>query len=187
MHVTRCFVAVPLLPPALAVARRLLDQLSSQLKHVRWTRPDQLHVTVKFLGDIDNRELPEVCRELRSACATIEPFTTGLRGLGTFPKDKPPRVLWAKVEPHSQPLVQLYERLEANLQTLGIPQEARAYTPHLTLGRVGRGADVDQVRATVESLAAEVESVFDVNEVILFSSFRERGNVIHEPIDTVEL
>ena len=187
MYSTRCFVAVPLPPPASTVARKLISEMKQTTNNIKWTRPEEMHITLKFLGELDNRDLLRVGEELRNGCADIEPFTASLHGLGTFPKNKPPRVLWAGVDEGREVFEQLYQHLDQALIELGIPQEGKAYTPHLTLGRVGRGTDLQVLAAEMQRLAPEMKAPFDVNEVILYTSIRAKGGFIHEPIDTVEL
>ena len=139
MQTTRTFIAVEVGSPAREVMLRLIKQLSSELEGVRWTQPDQLHLTLKFLGDIDNRSLPEICTQMRAACEGIEAFSVALEGLGAFPKNKPPRVLWAGIEQGAAQLSTLHQRLESSLHSVGAPNEGRGYTPHMTLGRINRG------------------------------------------------
>lgn len=187
MYSTRCFIAVPLQPPASTVARKLLDRLKQTVGNVKWTRPEELHITLKFLGELDNRDLLRVGQELRKACADIGPFSASLNGLGTFPKHKPPRIVWAGIDEGREIFERLYHHLDQSLIELGVPQEGKAYTPHLTLGRVGRGADLELLAATMQAVAPEMNALFDVDEVVLFTSLREKGGFVHEPIDTVEL
>jgi RNA 2',3'-cyclic 3'-phosphodiesterase len=187
MYTTRCFIAVPLSPPASSVARRLVTQLQQQVPNVKWMRPEEMHITVKFLGELDNRDLLRVGEELRRACAEVEPFSASLEGLGTFPKNKTPRVIWAGVQGGREYFEQLYHQLDQALVELGVPQEGKAYTPHLTLGRVGKGVDMDLLMRSLQRAAPEMKGTFEVDEVVLFTSLREKGGFIHEPIDTVEL
>lgn len=187
MYTTRCFIAVPLSPPASSVARRLVTQLQQQVPNVKWTRPEEMHITVKFLGELDNRDLLRVGEELRQACGGLEPFSGTLEGLGTFPKNKTPRVIWAGVKLGREYFEQLYQHLDQALIELGVPQEGKAYTPHLTLGRVGKGVDLDLLTRTLQRTAPEMKANFEVDEVVLFTSIREKGGFAYEPIDTVEL
>ncbi len=187
MYTTRCFIATPLHSPAAAVARRIVGQLQNKVSHVKWMRPEEMHITIKFLGELDNRDLVRVSEELRKACSEVEPFSASLNGLGTFPKNKAPRVIWAGVDEGREYFEQLYQQLDRALIELGVPQEGKAYTPHLTLGRVGKGADVELLTKTLQQAAPEMQGVFEVDEVILYTSIREKGGFIYEPIDTVEL
>ena len=187
MQTTRTFIAVEIGSPAREVMLRLLKQLTSELDGVRWTQPDQLHLTLKFIGDIDNRTLPDICNQIRAACAGVDAFAASLKGLGAFPKNKPPRVLWVGLADGIEPLKLINQRLESSLAGVGIPSEGRAYAPHLTLGRINRGADQQQI-ATRMACDSETEFArFDVSDVLLIASVRERNRMLYETIDSVPL
>lgn len=180
-------MAVELDPGTIAALNRVVHQLRGQLNDVRWTRPDRLHLTLKFIGEIDNRLLPQLCTSVRDACLGVAPFRLGIAGLGAFPKDKAPRVLWAGISEGAEQLRELAERLEMHLAELGIPRESRLYTPHLTLGRFGRGASKESAGAILGSFAERVQAHTEIDQVVLMSSLREQGETVYEPIDTVEL
>ncbi len=187
MYSTRCFVAVPVGPPAISVLGRLLARLSAEVPGVKWTRPEQLHISVKFLGELDNRDLLTVCEELAKICAPLEPTSASLSGLGTFPKNKPPKVVWVGLDLGRELLEQLYQQLDQAFIAMGIPQEGRAYTPHLTLGRVARDTDLQLLERTMQSIEPEVQTLFDIEEVVIYASLREKSGVVYEPIETIVL
>ncbi len=187
MESTRAFVAVELGAGTTSYLERLIKQLKGQVADVRWSRPEQLHLTLKFVGEVDNRELPQLCDRVRAACFELPPFSLELKGLGAFPQNKPPRVLWVGVEEGTDELRALAERLDEQLAGLGIPRETRQFTPHLTLGRVGRNADVEQLRTAIEKLANQVTLRCEVDEVVLMASIKQQAETVYEPIDTVEL
>ena len=81
----------------------------------------------------------------------------------------------------------LHDRLYQELSDLGIPHEGRAYTPHVTLGRVARGSNSQAIQQALEAAAEQVEVRFDVNEVMLLASLREQGKMTYQPLDVVEL
>jgi RNA 2',3'-cyclic 3'-phosphodiesterase len=187
MYSTRCFIAIPVLPPAATNVLRIVADLRNSVDNVKWTREEELHITLKFLGEMDNRDLLTVSSELRRICQTVEAFTASLDGISTFPRGKPPRIVWAGIQAGRDSLVSLYEQLDAAMVQLGVPQEGRAYTPHLTLGRVGRGADLERLQQHLQRVDSGMQGSFDVNEVILFASLRERGKLVYEPLDRIEL
>lgn len=187
MQTTRTFIAIEIGSPAREVMLRLIKQLAGELNGVRWTQPDQLHLTLKFIGDIDNRTLPEICNQMRAACMGVDAFSASLRGLGAFPKNKPPRVLWVGFKDGIEPLTLINHRLETLLVGSGVPSEGRAYAPHLTLGRINRGADQQQIAARMARDSETEFAAFDVSDVHLIASIRERNRMIYETIDSVPL
>ncbi len=103
---------------------------------VRWIRPENVHLTLKFLGDIPNGELLDrVGVALEAVCGRHEPFEAGTSAFGAFPSTGRARILWAGIDEGSDRLRALAEDVETSLEPLGFGREDRAYTPHLTLGR----------------------------------------------------
>jgi 2'-5' RNA ligase len=109
---------------------------------VSWVKRENLHVTVKFLGEIAEEQLEELKLVAQAAWAGMggKPFSLGLDRLGAFPSPARPRVIWAGSSAPPQEIIKLYEQLERELEPLGFPPEGKPYTPHVTLGRVKGGA-----------------------------------------------
>lgn len=187
MESTRAFVAIELGWGTTGILERVIKHLKSQNPGIRWSQPEQLHLTLKFVGEVDNRQLPQLCDKVRAACSKTSPFSLELKGIGAFPLDKPPRVLWVGVDDGTDELRQLAERLDEELSSLGIPRETRQFKPHLTLGRIGRNADVEKLQQSIEPLADQVAIRCEIDEVRLMASIKQRAETIYEPIDTVEL
>jgi 2'-5' RNA ligase len=132
----RTFVAI-LLPDDV---RRALAASVAQLRtvgnDVAWVGPDNFHLTLKFLGPVDADRLPAVTDALTDAAGGCPSFQLGIRGLGAFPSPARPRVLWAGVDAGAAPAAALAARIDDGLEALGFKREARAFSPHVTLGRV---------------------------------------------------
>jgi 2'-5' RNA ligase len=187
MDSSRVFVAIELDTASAGSIARLVQGLKAKLPDVRWSRPEQLHLTLKFIGEVDNRELPQFCQALREACAGIDAFSLELGGLGAFPKNKPPRVVWVAAEDPQGVLGTLAERLDERMSALGIPRENRAFTPHLTLGRVSKGADLQRLQQAMEQATAQIAARCEVDELVLLASVKEQGQVVYEALDRVAL
>jgi 2'-5' RNA ligase len=125
----RCFVAIDL-PDDL---RQMLARLVAGIGGVRPTPPQQLHLTLAFLGEVEEPTVALLGREL--AAIAGEPFTVPLRGCGCFPDRRRPRVLWAGLEPVPR-LGRLYREVAAAVGRCGITLEERSFTPHITLARL---------------------------------------------------
>ena len=137
----RAFIAV--FPPpeiqAAAIAQALetvqrLGECASD--RVRWVRPENVHLTLKFLGNVRKEILGDLCAALEEACAGHAPFDVALVGFGAFPSAQRARILWAGVGVGSDQLRALATDLQDTLAPLGFEREERAFTPHLTLGRL---------------------------------------------------
>ena len=136
----RIFVAV-FPPPAV---RRALSDAARELPvvgEVRWVRPENVHLTLKFLGDVPEDDLGHIAEALEQLRLRYGPFEAELSGFGAFPSARRARILWAGIGEGSEPLRALAGDVEASLERLGFEREDRVYVPHLTLGRA-RGRPV---------------------------------------------
>jgi RNA 2',3'-cyclic 3'-phosphodiesterase len=133
---TRTFIAIEL---SKAIRDRLVDlqeQLRASDHDVKWVEPENLHVTLLFLGEVDDRELPAVCSAVQEALAGTSAFAMSVHGAGCFPNPRRPRVLWVGIGQGMQEVDAVHDALEAPLLELGCyRREERRYTPHITLGR----------------------------------------------------
>ena len=136
----RTFVAVfppPEIRRALVGAARELPVVGE----VRWARPENVHLTLKFLGNVSGEDLDGVAEALEPVRPRHGPFEAELSGFGAFPSARRARILWAGIGEGSEPLRALARDVETSLEPLGFEREDRAYVPHLTLGRA-RGRPV---------------------------------------------
>jgi len=156
MTTLRTFIAVDLSPELRANLGDLQDRLRGELGRgsVRWVQPQGIHLTLKFLGDTRRQQLDEIQRALARAAATVEPFTISAGGAGCFPNARQPRVVWVGLEETSGALLRLRNAVESEVSPLGFPIEKRPFQPHLTLGRVQRGASSADVRRVGQVVAA---------------------------------
>ncbi len=133
---TRTFIAIEL---GKAVRDRLIglqESLTASAAGVKWVEPENLHVTLLFLGEVDDRELPGVCRAVQEALSEHAEFTLSVEGVGCFPNLRRLRVVWVGVGQGLQEVVAVHDALERPLLALGCyRREQRRYTPHVTLGR----------------------------------------------------
>ena len=166
----RLFVAVTF--PA-ALRERLWRQTAEMRAGeapVRWVGPDRLHLTLKFLGGVEEARVPEISRAVSAAARVGEPFRLALRGAGGFPSLDRARVWWVGVEPAPE-LLALQARVEDGLAELGVEREDRPFHPHVTLGRTRRRAGAAAVRAVAAAARrASLEAEHRVEEIELVRS-----------------
>lgn len=153
--VMRCFVAVDVASPSL---RRSLEAAQLGLRRafgpndpVKWVAVHQLHVTMKFLGEIPEEAALRAGEAMGRAAAALPPFDVRIAGLGAFPSPERPSVIWAGVGAGKAELVRLASLVEAQMEAEAFPRERRPFQAHLTLGRVREGARVPA--AAVQALA----------------------------------
>jgi 2'-5' RNA ligase len=129
----RSFIAIKI--PGLGPLRKVLKELAAMGRALKPVEPDNLHVTLKFLGNTDVNIIPDVRSVLERAARTRGPCKLTVRGLGVFPHAQRPNVVWAGLE-GAQTLVELAAELETGLELHGFARENRPFAPHLTLARV---------------------------------------------------
>jgi 2'-5' RNA ligase len=156
MPLVRAFIAIELPPDVLAQIGRLQDRVRQDVPPglVRWVRPAGIHLTLKFLGDVDQGQLPEIGRALCEACARHAPLELQIGELGCFPNARRPRVLWVGVQDEGAALRDLQRDVERAISPLGFPPDRRGFHPHLTLGRVKASRPSRRKQAEWEALGA---------------------------------
>lgn len=139
----RTFVAVELDTPLRQALARAQTQLRGRLEQaagpgvrVQWVKPDSIHLTLKFLGDIPEERVAEIKNALAGVTARHVRFQVQAEGLGAFPGPRAPRVLWVGLPEHGGELTRLASDVEAALVAIGFAQESKPFHPHLTLARI---------------------------------------------------
>jgi 2'-5' RNA ligase len=142
-EILRTFIAIELDEPLRLAIGRVQGKFKRQAPpgSVKWVAPDGIHLTLKFLGDTPASRLSEIEAALRAACAGYMPFECSVEGRGCFPNFRRPRVIWVAVRDKGQMLARLQAAVEKHVAPLGWPTEERGFSPHLTLGRVAKGAN----------------------------------------------
>lgn len=179
----RSFLAIPL--PAELQQRLfgLQQKLKQKLPELRLSPPENLHLSLQFLGDQPQALLDRIGCLMLPIGAIFPPFSVELKGVGSFPKGRHPRVIWLGVEPVA-PLLSLQAALADALGNLGLPREARPYQPHLTLGRLRR----PPVKTEVLERCRESDCGWlEVTSMILYGSRLTPQGAVHQPLVTVEL
>lgn len=175
----RLFIAVELPEEWLAALARVQEALrAAGLDALRWTRPEGVHLTLKFLGEVPEERLEEIVRAMTRAAARARPFALRLGRLGAFGGPQRPRVLWAGVEGELEALTRLWQALEAEITPLGFPQERDTFAPHLTLARVPEQAQHEASRTlavVLPRIALPEPPPLDVAEIALMRSLLGPG------------
>lgn len=185
----RSFIAIPLAANIAGNAAKLIRKLSGLDDGIKWVPPENLHLTLKFLGDVENVEIPQICDVLADICDEIKPFHLHVRGTGGFPNLEKPRVLYAGVDDPSGALVRMVAEIEVQLADLGFKPEPRDYRPHLTLGRP-RSRSRQAGNEVLEMLRENSEIEFgemEVDAIEFIASFLDKGGPTYQVMDTIEL
>lgn len=160
----RSFIAIEIPNPIQDVIARQTANLRKLYPYpkIRWVKPDNIHLTLKFLGNMSTSDLDKIAETISKDASLITPFSISFSGLGIFPNARKPRIIWMGIS--SPPiLLEFQSRIESILSNFGIQMEKRPFSPHITLGRFGD----DQINQNIENLVTELRSlnVSVINEV----------------------
>ncbi|UCD85024.1 MAG: RNA 2',3'-cyclic phosphodiesterase [Deltaproteobacteria bacterium] len=185
----RSFVAVELSPEIKDGITEIQERLRSSGADVRWVRPEGIHLTLKFLGDIEEEDIDNIAGCLKSAANGLNPFAVEIKEVGAFPNLRNPRTLWVGVT-ENRTLSSLQNEVEKALEGIGFPRENRPFRPHLTLGRVkSPKLKVKLIEALEKERAQEIFSPrqMSVEELTLFQSDLRPGGAVYTKLKTVKL
>jgi len=162
------------------------DRLKSVGGDIKWVRPESLHLTLKFLGDVDKNRIGDLAELIRKSIQGFKPFLASLSHTGAFPNSRRPNVLWVGVIEGKESLQMIAHRLNQSLISMGFEEERRKYHPHLTIGRV---RSMRKIRETVELLSSVPlkEKSFQVQELILMKSDLQSTGAIYTPLEHLKL
>jgi 2'-5' RNA ligase len=190
----RTFLAIEL--PAREKSRlaELERDFAEHRSVLKWVAPDLLHITLRFLGGVPAPNLPSIFDAATRSALALEPFVLRLSGLGAFPHVQTPKVVWVGLERDAgfTALESLFQRLDAELAAYGFPREERAFSPHITLGRVRESASGADRRRIGEMLAKvgerrQVRGSFWVTNLVIMRSDLSRTGSVYTPMAVAPL
>jgi 2'-5' RNA ligase len=171
MAKVRTFIAIELPADVVEGLARVQEKLGAAGAKVKWVERQNLHLTVKFLGDVDYEKTGEISRVISEAVADAAPFFLKVHGIGTFPKGgRAPRVVWAGLEGGTEPLDKIFNRLNRELVRFGVAYEKRRFSPHATIGRVRSAAGADRLAEAVREHADDDFGEAEVSGLVFFMS-----------------
>ncbi len=163
-------------------------KLKPELPGVGWVEPENLHVTLLYLGGVEDRHLLSVCRCVEKTVGGAVPFNISVGSLGCFPNPRRPRVLWAGLQVGAEEVTAIHDELEEPLLDLGCyRREERQYTPHVTLGRITTEQNVDELAAILAQHAAWKAGDYQVREILVMSSDMTPTGPIYQIVSRVKL
>ncbi|KKM13103.1 hypothetical protein SY88_00685 [Clostridiales bacterium PH28_bin88] len=183
----RAFIAVEFVP----ALRRQLHLLQQNLKEsradVKWVEAENLHLTLHFLGEVEEGLILRVRNCMEKTGEEFSPFTISLAGTGTFPGPERPRVLWVGLANGSKLLAQLRQRLGDYLEEIGVSLDRRPFSPHITLGRVRSPLNADRLTAKMRAYAKDTWGSQEVTRLSLFESRLSREGPQYQRLTWVKL
>ena len=166
----RAFIAAGIDLPVLSRIGQLTDKLKKTGAGVKWVRPEAMHLTLRFLGSISEEQVDLADRAMIESARLVEPVEVEIKGFGTFPPKKRPRVLWLGLSAGAPELTALSEILEGKLAEQGFPPADKPFSAHLTLGRVKSGRGLKRAMEVLDSETKKSFGSFTVDALNLYQS-----------------
>jgi 2'-5' RNA ligase len=166
----RSFLAIELPKEIIGRLSEIQDNLKTSGSQVKWVKPESIHLTLKFFGNIEEKTVDDISQVLKKVTAKISAFDLDIKEIGVFPNMSRPRVIWVGVESSGRTLDILYKETESSLKKMGFEPEEREFRAHLTLGRVKSLKDKRQLIEQVEKLKGCEVGSFRVENLFLFKS-----------------
>ena len=166
----RSFVAFDLPRPVIEQLADAQKRLKQSASGVRWVSPGAIHLTINFLGDIDEELAPSIHQAMQESVAGSPALTLFLTEIGAFPNKSRPRVVWAGLGGDVEGLSRIKVRLDGLLEPLGFTPEKRPFKPHLTIGRVKKMNNPRQLNLALEQAEVADHAPFMVTDLVLYKS-----------------
>ena len=183
----RTFLAIELPETIRRKIEEVQGDLRSSRADVRWVNPEKIHLTLKFFGNIEEAKIDPIVKAVAGPVSNTQAFPLGVKGTGTFPHSRNPRVIWMGLVDGKGILIPLQRQLETELERIGFEPEGRAFQPHLTLGRVNSSRGREELVQRMERHQEEEFGEFEVSKVVLFKSDLRPTGPIYTPLREVRL
>jgi len=182
----RLFLALDLPPDINSEVERITARLQDLIRGVRWVKSDGVHLTLKFLGNVNECDIVRIDSALRPLCNREAPFNLTPDQLGFFPPSRRPRVIWLGVKGDLKRLSELHAMLEKSCSSLGFEADKRLFSPHVTLGRVRHPQEMGSLEEVKKRFADINKNIkikdfghFQINNLFLYSSELKRDGAVH--------
>lgn len=184
----RTFIGVEIAEKSRIQTGNFAKKLMATNSDVKWEPPHKYHVTLKFLDEILNEEVNDICLRVQRAVQDFPPFTLGICGAGAFPSIEKPRTVWVGVREGREEMIELARCVDRAMQEAGFPRELRPFSPHVTLGRLRRVtpelADLSQLLEQYDNI--DLGKSF-VRSVTVFASHMARSGSSYTTLATCPL
>jgi len=183
----RTFIAFELPPAVIFLLQEVQQELKRLNLRARWVRPENIHLTLKFLGDVNPDDIHKIGTAMAGAAIDCLPITLSVRGVGVFPGIKRPRVIWVGLGGDTQSLLALQSRLEQKLAGAEFPKDKRSFKAHLTMGRIKQAANPAVLRQMIADYAKLSSEEFTFNQFILFKSDLKPSGAVYSKLKITKL
>lgn len=186
MDSLRTFIAVELDKQIIEELTQALNLFKSTQADVKWVNPPNAHITLKFLGEVQEQKIEKISQIIKESSCGFKPFVLTLQSLGAFPTLNSPRVIWIGAVSQDNILEKLAETIEINLVSLHFPKEKRGFKSHITIGRVRSNKNKAELINLLRNLEIAKKEML-VKTVTLFKSTLSPKGSIYERLSVASL
>ncbi len=173
----RLFIAIEIPLEIRTQITAVISELKSVPADVRWERPEKLHITLKFLGDVQEEVLPEIVLLLRGVAEKRSQLSIRYSGVGCFPNKREPRIIWVGAEDVAGKLQPLVDSIETEMASIGFEKETKGFHPHVTIGRMKNGKDTSSLLRKMESVIFESQPAVVSAMSLVRSKLKASGSI----------
>lgn len=166
----RSFIAIELNQEIQQELGNLQAQLRKSDADIKWVKPENIHLTLRFLGNIDSSQIVDIKKVLNNLSTQTQSFQMNLSKIGAFPNLNYPKVIWVGVEEGKNQLIEINENLESRLEKNGFSRENRSFHPHITLGRVKSQKNRDRLKFQIQSINFLSKNKMIAQKITFFKS-----------------
>ena len=178
----RAFIALELPPSVISLLEKVQEDLKSLRVRAKWVKPENIHLTLKFLGNISPDDIDKIGGSMMDTVEEFAPIDLVAMGVGVFPGIQRPRVIWVGLGGQIQPLFAMQRVLEDNLADLGFKKEKRPFKGHLTLGRIRQTVNPTTIRQIMREYANLSSEEFTASRIILFKSELKPSGAVYSQL-----
>ena len=183
----RAFVAVEISEEIREALGRLIAGLHCRNAPVKWVKPENLHITLKFLGSVPDELVPQAVEIVQACAEGIAPFQLEVKGAGGFPNLRRPRVIFVDAQDTPPVAGELARCLNKRMTRVGVQREDRPFQRHITIGRIRKPGPIGGITRKLESQAERSFDIMTVRNIMLMRSELTSQGPIYTPVERVEL
>jgi 2'-5' RNA ligase len=183
----RGFLAFPINSEVKEGLGHILNDLQQTRADVKWVQAENLHLTLKFLGDIEETDLEKISSVISESCRGFDLITSHLNEIGVFPDLCHPRIVWAGLDDSKQKFQSIVEALEERLAKLGFAKDNHPFKPHITLGRVKLSANLKNLMQTIQQITFEGKKEQTFEKIILYKSTLTPQGPVYEVLKEFDI
>jgi len=183
----RSFLAFPISGILQEKLEQIIQALQTSCADVKWVSPKNIHLTLKFLGEVPQEDLKTISSLVRERCSGFHPVNSYLSGIGAFPDLRFPKIIWAALNDPNKEIQAMADALQEDLGKIGLPKEDRPFKAHLTLGRLKSQVHIKNLLSTLQQMDVVDKTQETLDRVILYKSTLTTQGPIYEALEEFKI